>query len=301
MFAARRLARPTAPARATRLEAPPASEPAPRKAGAAVARSWGGQSSFESVPAKTKVTVHGVGGASSAEADKVREAAGLMERVLGSRQFHDAVLAQTGMINTQGLTCEQIYQRILAGSEGATPGADHEADLEVSLYNKWNRWSKEVAWSGANEPAIHFNRKFFSRFEASDVAGTLSHEWCHQLGFNDSGANTNSVPYRVGEIVSRLAENPEALTPLDGAAPADPPVEVPATPAHATLKRGAQGPEVESLQRLLKSAGFSPGPVDGDFGRYTEKALQAFQRSQGLSATGVADEASWAALEVAAR
>ena len=261
----------------------------------AAARAWGGASTFDALTPPEKVTVQAVQNATAGEEAKVRQAAALLEKVLNSGEFHDEVLKLKGLINTDGLSNEQIYQRILAGSEGATPGADHEADLKVSLYSKWNWWSKEVAWSGASEPAIHLNRKFFSGFEPTDVAGTLAHEWCHQLGFNDSGADSRSVPYQVGEIVSRLAEK-QTLAPVQ---PADP--SVPADPiapaAHAALARGAQGAEVETLQQLLLDAGFAPGPVDGDFGKVTEKALKSFQRARGLPMTGVADGATWAALE----
>ena len=59
------------------------------------------------------------------------------------------------------------------------------------------------------------------------------------------------------------------------------------------LRRGSQGPAVELLQQRLKAAGFSPGRVDGSFGRATETALTAFQRSQGLLADGVAGPVTW--------
>ena len=63
------------------------------------------------------------------------------------------------------------------------------------------------------------------------------------------------------------------------------------------LKRGAEGPAVLRLQHALSAAGFSPGPLDGDFGPKTERALRRFQAASGLPVTGRADAATWAALD----
>jgi peptidoglycan hydrolase-like protein with peptidoglycan-binding domain/tetratricopeptide (TPR) repeat protein len=45
---------------------------------------------------------------------------------------------------------------------------------------------------------------------------------------------------------------------------------------------------VRSLQRLLASAGDSPGPIDGRYGVLTEGAVRRFQRAHGLPVTGIA-------------
>ena len=44
---------------------------------------------------------------------------------------------------------------------------------------------------------------------------------------------------------------------------------------------------MKRLQLALASAGHSPGPDDGVFGLATVRALEAFQRSAGLTADGV--------------
>lgn len=62
------------------------------------------------------------------------------------------------------------------------------------------------------------------------------------------------------------------------------------------LHLGSQGPSVELLQQKLKAAGFSPGRIDGAFGRATEAGLTAFQRSQELLADGVAGPVTWSRL-----
>ncbi|MGD9510203.1 MAG: peptidoglycan-binding protein, partial [Geminicoccaceae bacterium] len=59
------------------------------------------------------------------------------------------------------------------------------------------------------------------------------------------------------------------------------------------LRRGSRGPVVELLQQQLKTAGFSPGRIDGVFGWGTETALTSFQRSHDLLVDGVAGPLTW--------
>lgn len=72
----------------------------------------------------------------------------------------------------------------------------------------------------------------------------------------------------------------------------------PTTPPAVTgLQFGDQGPRVAELQRQLNRLGY-PVPVTGYFGTQTQQALQSFQQSQGLPATGVADRQTLIALGV---
>jgi peptidoglycan hydrolase-like protein with peptidoglycan-binding domain len=63
------------------------------------------------------------------------------------------------------------------------------------------------------------------------------------------------------------------------------------------LSVGANGAAVKTLQSLLARDGFSPGAADGAFGRNTLNAVDAFQRSRGLSVDGVVGNQTWAALQ----
>ena len=64
----------------------------------------------------------------------------------------------------------------------------------------------------------------------------------------------------------------------------------------AVLKRGSWGDEVVTLQKKLKQWGYYDGSVDGVFGAGTEKAVQYFQRKNGLTADGVVGAKTAAAL-----
>jgi peptidoglycan hydrolase-like protein with peptidoglycan-binding domain len=62
------------------------------------------------------------------------------------------------------------------------------------------------------------------------------------------------------------------------------------------LQFGHNGPAVRRLQRALGRSGESPGLIDGGFGRNTDRALRAFQRSRGLDPDGIAGPRTWDAL-----
>ncbi|MEI6423275.1 MAG: peptidoglycan-binding protein [Lentisphaerota bacterium] len=57
------------------------------------------------------------------------------------------------------------------------------------------------------------------------------------------------------------------------------------------------GVTVADVQRALVRQGFNPGPIDGQLGLKTKKAIKAFQRKHGLHADGVIGDKTWAYLQ----
>jgi len=81
----------------------------------------------------------------------------------------------------------------------------------------------------------------------------------------------------------------------------DAPAAAPAQPnATPLLQFGSQGDAVVALQTALARAGEFRAPVDGGFGRQTDEAVRAFQRSAGLVEDGVVGAATWNALSAGA-
>jgi cell wall-associated NlpC family hydrolase len=83
---------------------------------------------------------------------------------------------------------------------------------------------------------------------------------------------------------------PVAATP----AAAQPVVPSPSSTASPTLRQGAHGPAVATLQRLLRLR------ADGAFGARTKRAVVAFQRSARLTPDGVVGPRTWRALRARA-
>ncbi|HVW81486.1 MAG TPA: peptidoglycan-binding protein [Mycobacteriales bacterium] len=82
------------------------------------------------------------------------------------------------------------------------------------------------------------------------------------------------------------AVSPSATTTPAGDAPVVPVADT----ACATLGQGTTGAAVATIQQLV---GATP---DGDFGPQTAAALSKWQSAAGIPATGVVDEATWAAM-----
>ncbi len=66
-----------------------------------------------------------------------------------------------------------------------------------------------------------------------------------------------------------------------------------------SLRKGATGTAVKTLQTNLKKLGFYTAYVDGSFGATTESAVKAFQKKYGLTSDGVAGSATLKKIESA--
>jgi N-acetyl-anhydromuramyl-L-alanine amidase AmpD len=78
---------------------------------------------------------------------------------------------------------------------------------------------------------------------------------------------------------------------LDGTAPVPPPIPARDAGKRPTLRRGATGDLVKTIQAKV---GVDP---DGDFGPKTEAAVRAFQRKHGLVPDGIVGPATWKAID----
>lgn len=63
-----------------------------------------------------------------------------------------------------------------------------------------------------------------------------------------------------------------------------------------TLYWGSSGDDVSRVQQRLSQWGFYTGPPDGFYGYETFRAVQDFQRNNGINADGVVGQATWDAL-----
>lgn len=70
---------------------------------------------------------------------------------------------------------------------------------------------------------------------------------------------------------------------------------IPPTYPPDTIRMGARGPIVVTLQTLLNKWGYGI-TVDGDFGPSTNHVVVDFQRKRGLAADGIVGPATWSAL-----
>ncbi|WP_017714821.1 peptidoglycan-binding domain-containing protein [Kamptonema formosum] len=88
----------------------------------------------------------------------------------------------------------------------------------------------------------------------------------------------------------------ETEVALGGQKPAAPNPNSTPIPSSRALKQGDSGSDVKDLQTRLQAAGYYNGPLTSYFGSLTEAGVIRFQQDKGLTASGIADSATLAAL-----
>lgn len=145
--------------------------------------------------APMKASLGRVTGYTPTERQKLDQAMKLMVNVLNSKEFRDGVMGATfngrpGFASDTRAPAE-IYKTIREGKENYTDAADGEVDLNLNLENfSWFQ-RHTVGYTTPSSDSITTNRRFFSGFDAAEVAGHFAHEWLHE-----SASSTTSKPPR---------------------------------------------------------------------------------------------------------
>jgi hypothetical protein len=145
------------------------------------------------------------------EEKKVLKAVELIKKVVASEEFKQRILEHTyegkkTFVDNMGLSNEEIYKKIIEGSEMLVPGKNGKMDVELELYHQN---TATIGYTYPNTTRIWMNTRYFNRYTPYQVADNLFHEWLHKLGFDHalkhSISRTFSVPYAVGYLVEELA------------------------------------------------------------------------------------------------
>lgn len=123
------------------------------------------------------------------------------------------------------------------------------------------------------------------------------------------GNKSNSVARRQISVNGRYIRGfgvPDYASKATKAEPAPAPAperkeEKTVTITLAQIKKGSKGPEVKTLQRLLKQLGYKDQygkqlAIDGDFGSKTDYATRGFQKATGLGIDGICGVKTWTKL-----
>ncbi|HXH29544.1 MAG TPA: fibronectin type III domain-containing protein [Bacteriovoracaceae bacterium] len=149
----------------------------------------------------------------STEYSKIRAAEDHIKRVIASEQFKDAVINHTYIgvkrfVDNDGLSNEQIYQKILDGAETLYNVKNNTMNMEVEMYYED---SSTIGHTYTSSPRIYANSKYYDNYSSTSVTANLMHEWLHKIGFKHavsySTSRDYSVPYAVGGIMVRLANS----------------------------------------------------------------------------------------------
>ena len=111
------------------------------------------------------------------------------------------------------------------------------------------------------------------------------------------GSYSHATEYAVKAFQARYSSlwvdgvaGPDTLKTLYGAGAAT--SKTPAASLGISLEQGDENDAVKAMQKRLKELGFYKATADGEFGSTTKAAVIAFQKANGISATGVATKAT---------
>ena len=97
--------------------------------------------------------------------------------------------------------------------------------------------------------------------------------------------------------IEKLLDGGASATPTPTPKPTPTPTPKPDTNDYdvptRSLRKGDTGSDVKSVQRRLKELGYYTGSLDGDYGTGTFNAVKAFQKNNGLTADGIAGNATY--------
>ncbi len=102
----------------------------------------------------------------------------------------------------------------------------------------------------------------------------------------------------LGKLNTSNPTMPEVMTKTAPAVTVTPSsaVEIPEVKLEQLPPSGPYGPTTREIQTALKNAGFYSGTVDGKKGPMTKKAVEDFQKANGLAADGKVGLKTWALL-----
>ena len=94
-------------------------------------------------------------------------------------------------------------------------------------------------------------------------------------------------------LSANMTMTPAETKPLPVASTA---IATPQTKSEAASSAAALRPTTEDIQAALKNAGFYTGNIDGKIGPMSKKAIEAFQKANGLTADGKVGSKTWSLL-----
>lgn len=147
-----------------------------------------------------KIEVHERVNFTEEEVKKHKQACEDAVKVLNSKRFKERFLKEK-LTSVEGLTNLQIYEKLMSGVDLFNKAVDRDIDVFVEMYYKNNR---VVGYTTPSINKTYLNRKFFSGYDAADVACNMVHEYLHKVGFDhNSASETSSVPYAIGYLLEK--------------------------------------------------------------------------------------------------
>lgn len=141
---------------------------------------------------------------------KILKAEEFIETQLNSEEFKKFILGHTFQEELQfadtALSNEEVYKTIMGGKEILSNELDYELDVILIPYYSRKR---VIGYTYPSRKEIWVNMRYYNKanWSEADVAGNLTHEPMHKLGFKHSHKRSwrwpYTVPYAVGNWMKK--------------------------------------------------------------------------------------------------
>lgn len=145
--------------------------------------------------------------------EKINQAMPVIEAIINSEEFRERVISYNGggssYASNNSLSNLQIYNLLMTGNEMLGGESSLGAmNFDIKRYKSKIPWSDVIAYTLPGEDnIIRANERKYIDLNVAGMAGNITHEWIHLMGFmHDSANDTQSVPYAIGDIMEELAE-----------------------------------------------------------------------------------------------
>jgi peptidoglycan hydrolase-like protein with peptidoglycan-binding domain len=233
-----------------------------------------------------------------------------------------AVDVNNQLIRVYGLDENGEYTNFIRAMWCSTGTTSYPSDVGTfTLTERRARWAEFPTWGGGKAqywtqitPSIAFHSFMYSSYNTKSVnmksvnkLGKRASHGCIRLTLHDAkwvyqnckaGTQVKIYEDGIADPELKAASKPAAydkklyahpITPTPPAAPEYNPADVPAGDIKE-LKVNSKGEAVYWLQNRLKELGYYKGAVTGEYLDGTKKAVQQYQKDNGLNSSGKADK-----------
>ncbi|TFF37218.1 hypothetical protein [Mucilaginibacter psychrotolerans] len=151
--------------------------------------------------------------------EKLQKALSLFEAAMNTERLKSEIVNFSCVLgnkfeDNQGLSNQQVFEKLYAGEEHYAAGINFTADLILVLVKKRKPpffiLHPAIGFGMPGQKEINTYTWWFYRAELYELAGHFAHEWSHKLGFDHSYNPTPtrdfSVPYAFGYMVAEIAK-----------------------------------------------------------------------------------------------
>jgi hypothetical protein len=148
--------------------------------------------------------------------EKLQQAVRILDSIFNSETFAQKVQQTNFRVGNHKLNSAQILELIRSGADNyQNKPKDYSIDIRVAIFDQYYGHGN-YGITNMQTRITSTHRCFILHNDLKCYVSHLAHEYMHQIGFTDDrafplGTKTNSVPYKIGDIVKDLIGHSQCI------------------------------------------------------------------------------------------